>query len=189
MDGLFESQTIVMRPFEAGYRPALQAYLNHPDLAGRRYVPWGYPELAPLSEDQVEQIIQEWNESKKGFHLAVIQRESSNLIGHIECDWEWDPHCPSISLVIGPPFQHRGYGGQVLQLQLGYLFDYTPAHTVTAWISDWNQDGLAFFSKHGFKNAGRMRRTGIHRGKYTDLVVMDILRREWLAGQGGRHGA
>jgi aminoglycoside 6'-N-acetyltransferase len=185
----FESKSVFLRPFEAGDRPALQAYLNHPELAGRRYLPWEIPEQPPLSEKQVEQIISEWSESKKSLHLAVVERQSGELIGHAECEWEGDAHCPSLSLVIAPPFQRRGYATQVLRILLRYLFEYTPAHTVTAWVNDWNQPALDFLTRCGFQPAGRMRRVGIHCGVYTDLVVLDLLRQEWLAGVGGQNGA
>lgn len=189
MDELFESQSLNLRPFEAAYSTALQAYLNHPELAGCRYLPWGYPEYTPLSESQVTQVIQEWNQARKSLHLAVSESKSTDLIGHAECDWEWDPHCPSVALVIAPLYQRRGYGGQVLSLLLRYLFEFTPAHSVTAWINDWNQPGVEFFERQGFHSAGRMRRIGVHRGVYSDLLVMDLLRREWLESTGGHNGA
>lgn len=189
MEELFESQTLNLRPFETGYSTSLQAYLNHPDLAGRRYLPWGYPDYSPLSASQVVEIIQEWIQARKSLHLAVSENKSTDLVGHAELDWEWDPHCPSLALVIAPLYQRRGYGSQVLALLLRYAFEFTPAHTVTAWISDWNQPAATFFESQGFKSAGRMRRTGVHQGGFSDLLVMDLLRREWLEKMGGQNGA
>ncbi|MGW8252091.1 MAG: GNAT family N-acetyltransferase [Anaerolineales bacterium] len=189
MDELFESHTLNLRPFEASYSTALQAYLNHPDLAGRRYLPWGYPDYTPLSESQVAEVIQEWIQARKSLHLAVYENKSTDLVGHAELDWEWDPHCPSLALVIATLYQRRGYGTQVLALLLRYAFEFTPAHTVTVWINDWNQPAVAFFESQGFKSAGRMRRTAIHLDSYCDLLVMDLLRQEWRESQGGQDGA
>jgi RimJ/RimL family protein N-acetyltransferase len=189
MQELFETGSLYLHSFEAAHQAALQAYLNHPELAGRRYIPWGYPEYAPLSENQVDQIIQDWSQAQKSIHLGVSESKSTDLIGHAECDWEWDPHCPSIALVIAPLYQRRGYGSQVLWLLLRYVFEFTPAHTVTVWINDWNQPAVEFFNSQHFQSAGRMRRAAVHQGEYTDLLVMDLLRREWWEISGGQDGA
>jgi RimJ/RimL family protein N-acetyltransferase len=183
MDSPFHSDRLALRPFEPEDVPALSAYLNRPDLAGRRYVPWDTPELAPLSRRQVEEIYQKWSQREKGLLLAIVRRESGDPIGHAECDWEWDPHCPSMSVVIAPVHQRQGYGSEALALLLNYTFAYLPAHVVTAWMADWNQPARQFAARHGFREAGRMRRVGMRQGRYFDLVVADLLRSEWAAAQ------
>ncbi len=184
----FEGETITLRPFEPDDVPALQTILNHPDLAGRRQIPWQFPEVAPLSCQQVGSIVQRWGAAEKALHLAVELRESEGLIGHAECDWGWDPHCPSVSVVIAPAHQRQGYGSEVIHLLLRYLFDYTAAHNIGCWIAEWNLPALRFAAHHRFRMNGRMRRAGIHKGSYYDLIVADILRPEWPA-PGGEHDA
>jgi RimJ/RimL family protein N-acetyltransferase len=184
----FRSDDISLRPFSVDDAPALETYLNHPDLEGRRNIPWSFPEYAPLSLQQIEGVIDKWGKAENGLHLAVIQRESGELIGHAECDWDWDPHNPSVSVVIDPGRQRQGFGSQALQLLLRYLFAFTPAHNTAAWIAAWNAPALAFAVHHGFRKAGRMRRAGIRHGAYYDVVVLDILRPEWQA-KGGRTDA
>ena len=185
MDNIFGSQALSLRPFEPDDLPALRLYLNHPELAGRRYIAWRLPELAPLSASQVEQYFSQLQENQEGFTMAITLGESQELIGHAECDWGWDPHCPTLTVVIAPAYQRRGYGSAVVRMQLRYLFEFTPAHTVSAWISSWNAPGLAFAQACGFHDSGRMRRSGVFQGKYCDTCVMDLLRGEWLAGRGG----
>ncbi len=183
----FQSQNVILRPFEPEDLPALGAYLNHPALAGRRYLPWGGPELAPLSRRQVEAVLHKWSKVEKGLVFAVTRREDGALLGHAECDWGWDPHCPSFSVVIDPEEQRRGYGSQTLGLLLRYLFEHTPAHAVSAWIASWNEPARNFVAHHGFRDEGRMRRIGIRHGAYFDLVVAGLLRPEWQQAGGGAH--
>jgi RimJ/RimL family protein N-acetyltransferase len=186
-DSLFQSAQLSLRPFEPDDVPALAAYLNHPDLTGRRYIPWTFPELAPLSQQQVQGIVQKWSQVEKGLQLAVVRRQGQELIGHGGCDWSWDPHCPSLSVVVAPAHQRQRYASRVLSLLLRYLFEYTPAHVVTCWVADWNLEGFQFAVHHGFRQAGRMRRAGIRQGKYYDLIVQDLLRSEWQQSGGGSH--
>jgi RimJ/RimL family protein N-acetyltransferase len=186
-DSIFQGSTITLRPFEPDDVPALEAYLNHPELTGRRYIPWAFSELAPLSRKQVEEISQKWAGEEKSLPLAVVRRETGELIGHAECDWGWDPHCPSLAVVVAPPQQRRGYGSEVLGLLLRYLFAYTPAHTVSCWIADWNQPARQFAARHGFQENGQMRRAGVRQGEYFDVIVADMLRSEWQQLGGAPH--
>ena len=184
---LSSAEALILRPFEPEDAPALQAYLNHPTLTGRRYLPWSSPDYPPLARQQVGKVIEKWSQTEEGLNLAVVQRDSSQLIGHAECSWEWDPHSPSVSVVIDPAYQRQGFGSQVLSLLLAYLYGYTPAHNVSCWIADWNRPALAFAAHHGFRECGRTRRAGIRQGAYFDVVVMDLLRPEWQQGGGGHH--
>ncbi len=181
----FSSKAIELRPFTSDDLPALEAYLNHPEITGRRYIPWEFPDDIPLSQSQVEGILKKWGEKKKGFVLGIILRETGTLIGHAEADWDWDSHYPGIGLAIDPAHQHRGYGTETLNLLLTYLFEHTPAHNVTAGFSDWNEPARKFAAKSGFTESGTIRRDGIRDGAYFDSVIVDILRPEWKAMQGG----
>ena len=186
---VFAGETVALRPFEPDDLPALAAYLNQPELAGRRCIPWSFPELPPLSQGQVQAIIQKWGEAESALHLAVVRLDGQELVGHAECDWDWDPHCPSVSVVIAPAHQRHGYGSEVLSLLLRYLFEYTPAHVVSGWIAAWNQPALQFAAHHGFQAAGRMRRAGMVQGRPFDMIITDLLRAEWQQAGGRPHAS
>jgi len=179
MENLFQGRAVRLRPFEPDDLPALAGYLNHPELEGRRCLPWGFPEVAPLSRRQIQGIYERWAGEEKGLPLAVLQAEGDRLIGHAECGWDWDPHAPSVSVTIDPSHQRQGFGSDAFRLLLRYLFENTVAHSVSCWIADWNEPALAFVQCHGFRLNGRMRRAGLRRGRAYDVVLTDILRPEW----------
>jgi RimJ/RimL family protein N-acetyltransferase len=181
----FQSGRVALRAFEAQDVPALHTYLKHPELAGRRYIPWGFPGEVPLSQNQVEGVFEAWSKKEDGFVLAAILRDSQDLIGHAECEWEWDPRTPGVSVVIAPEHQRQGYGSEALQILLDYLFGQSPAHNVSGWMGDWNQAARQFARKHGFQESGIWRRDGLRNGAYYDGIQVDILRSEWLAREGG----
>lgn len=183
----FQGEQISLKAFEPEDISSLHTYLNHPELAGRRYIPWGFQGEFPLSKKQVESVYDKWSEEKKGVHLAVLLRGTLEMIGHAECDWGWDPHCPQVAVVINPAHHRKGYGSEVLQTLVTYLFKNTPAHNITGWMADWNRSARGFAQAHGFKESGHWRRDGIRNGKIYDGILVDILRPEWAEriGLGG----
>jgi RimJ/RimL family protein N-acetyltransferase len=181
----FQSENLALRPFEADDVQVLRAYLNYPELSGRRYLPHGFPDDIPLSTNQGQALIEKWGEGKDEAHLAIIQAERQELVGHAEFAWEWDPHTPWISVVVSVPRQRRGFGTEVINLLLRYLFENTAAHNVSSWMADWNHEASSFAKSLGFKESGRSRREGIRQGSYYDDILVEILRPEWAAAQEG----
>jgi RimJ/RimL family protein N-acetyltransferase len=185
----FQTEQIKLRPFELEDAPVLRAYLNHPKLSGRRYIPRRFPDEVPLSLNQVEAIIKKWGEEEREAHLGVEMSDKGDLIGHVEFEWRWDPQAPWMSVVIARQHQRQGYGTQAANLILEYLFEYTPAHNVSGWMADWNRVGRSFAEKLGFKESGRSRREGFREGSYFDGILVDILRPEYKVKGGFRYGA
>jgi RimJ/RimL family protein N-acetyltransferase len=178
---LFAGRLVRLRAFEPEDTAAVAGYLNHPALVGRRHIPWSFSDFLPLAGPQMAAIVQKWGETEKGLVLAVVPQAGGQIVGHAEANWGWDPHNPCVSVVIDPAQQRLGHGSEALALLMSYLFDCTPAHTVTCWIADWNQEGRRLAARHGFRDSGRMRRAGLRQGVAFDLVIMDLLRREWQA--------
>jgi RimJ/RimL family protein N-acetyltransferase len=185
----FETERIALRALDPDDAAPLHSYLNDSALLGRRYVPWAVRDAEPLSRSDVATILEEWGKEKTGFTLGVLAKASGRLIGHASCEWPWDPHCPSVCVVIAPSEQRAGYGSEVLRLLVAHLFLNTPAHTITGWVASWNEPGLAFAAAHEFSECGRIPRAGLRDGGYYDQVVLDLLRREWAARKGGCRAA
>ena len=177
----FTTERLRLRALEPEDHAALHAYLNYPELRGRRCLPWRFPNEQPLSKAQVEHLLQHWAKGEKELHLAVTLRQDGSLIGHANCDWDWDAHCPEIDLAISPAYQFQGYGSEVVTALLAYLFENTPAHSISSGMASWNQEALSFALNHGFTHSGRMRRAGLRNGQFYDWLGVDILRPEWLA--------
>ncbi len=176
----FETEDLSFRPFEKQDAEALLAYLNHPNLQGRRQIPWRFPTDFPLTLTQAEEIIDHWNKGEKRINFAVLLKVTGELVGHIDLDWGWDPHCPGIGMVIAPKHARKGLENQALDWALDYLFMNTPAHNIDINLPDWDAEGIEFVESYGFQQAGRFRRIGIRNGKYFDWLIYDIIRPEWL---------
>jgi RimJ/RimL family protein N-acetyltransferase len=175
----FSNAVISLRPFTPDDTPALHSYLNHPDLAGRRYIHWDFSQDLPLPPKQVSSLIDKWNEAEEGVTFAVTRQADGALLGHCSSSWGWDPHMPDCSVVVAPRHQRQGVATQALSLLLDYLFDFTIAHNVSLGIMEWNQPALDFAKKIGFTRVGLLRRESFYGGKFCDEVILDLLRPEW----------
>lgn len=183
------NERLSLRAFESDDLAALHAYFNDPSLIGRRYMPWGIRDNAPMSRRDVEGILEAWAKVKKAFTLGIELRESGVLAGHAECNWRWDTHCPGVAVAVSPEHQRRRIGSEVVGLLLAYFFENTPAHNVSGWISSWNEPGLAFALALGFTESGRIPRGGIRDGVFYEEVMVDILKPEWAATESGSNAS
>jgi len=188
-EGRFSSDRVGLRALEETDTEALHAYLNDPALLGRRCLPGDAPEVTPLSRAQVAEILEGCANPKKAFTLGIELRDSGELVGHAGCDWNWDTHCPTVSIAVAPAHQRAGIGSEVLRMLLAHLFEETPAHNVSGWVPGWNEPALAFAERHGFTESGRIPRGGLRDGAWFEHVLLDILRPEWVAAREGSDGA
>ncbi len=186
---MFEGKLIRLRPFELDDSDAVFEYLNHPGLTGRRYIPWEYPNDRPLARSQIDGLVHDLMTARKESTLAVTLADSGEVVGHATMNWDWDPHCPFVAVVIAPSHQRQGCGGEAADLVLRYLFDQTVAHVAQTWVDNWNESGLALARQLGFHESGAMRRAGVHAGQFVNAIAFDLLRREWKQLQEMAHGA
>jgi len=148
----------------------------------------GRVSLRALEETDAEALA-ECGKPKKAITLGIVLRDTGELVGHAGCNWNWDAHCPSVSLAVAPAHQRAGIGSEVLGMLLTHLFEDTPAHNVNGWAPSWSEPALTFARRHGFTETGRVPRGGLRDGAWFDDVMLDILRPEWAAAREGSDGA
>ena len=150
MDSLevFTGELVSLRPFENDDAEQLVSYLNHPDLTGRRYLPWGFSEVVPISSQQAGKLIEQWNDWDRKINLAIVRTEDEALIGHSGLFYWFDEYSPRIALVIDPEVQGNGYGADAVNVILRYLYEHTVAHNITCTYGDWNKQAAGFHKEN-----------------------------------------
>jgi RimJ/RimL family protein N-acetyltransferase len=184
--GALWGDAVRLRPFEPDEAEQLRSYVNHPALEGRRFLPHGFPDYAPLSASQAAEVLRRWSDEEDALPLAVVAGPvdgAGEVVGHARMGWRWDPHCPEVHVVVDPRRWRSGLGSDAMDVMLRYLFRTTVAHNVAGDYADWNRAAAGFAERCGFTVCGRARRTSLHDGRYSDSVNVDMLRREWRAAR------
>lgn len=115
----------------------------------------------------------------KGSQRFAIETIPGEHIGNCMCyQMDEDKREAEVGILIGNrAYWDRGYGTEVMELLLGYVFAHTPVERVYLHTLTWNLRAQRCFAKCGFNPSADESRWG-HR-----FVVMDIDRGRWQARQ------
>ena len=74
----------------------------------------------------------------------------------------------------------KGYGTDAMKVLLKFGFDYLNLNRIQLRVVDFNVRGIKTYKKVGFKEVGKLRATHFWEGEYSDQILMDILKSEWI---------
>jgi len=74
--------------------------------------------------------------------------------------------------------QNKGYGTEAIQLLQEFVFLQLNLNRLQFEVHDFNQMAIKCYQKCGFKEEGRIRQKHFGNGKYSDIIIMGILREE-----------
>ena len=74
----------------------------------------------------------------------------------------------------------KGYGTEVGMILLNYAFNQLNLHKVCSSVIGFNKRSLNYHLKCGYKVIGAWRREIFKQGRYYDLILLDIFKKEWL---------
>lgn len=142
----------------------------------------------PLSPEQVkkefEKIEKSMQEDKNLYYFNLRLRDDDRLLGFARISGIiWSSGCGVVQVGIGNPRERRkGFGGEALQLLIGYAFDELNLFRLSAWVPEYNLPAQRFFEKAGFILEVR-RREALHRNnRRWDMLHYGLLKEEWSPG-------
>jgi RimJ/RimL family protein N-acetyltransferase len=114
------------------------------------------------------------------FHLRTVLDD--RLIGFVAIhSIEWNNQIGTISIGIGESeFRGKGYGSEALRLMLNYAFNELNLYRVGLDVIASNTRAIHAYEKAGFISEGLMRSAVMRDGVRGDLLIMGILRTEWV---------
>jgi len=121
------------------------------------------------------------NPPADGLFYAIADKGSSRYIGGIDLtSIDWIAGNAVLSLVVGAETdRNHGYGGEAVDLLLGYAFRNMGLHRVTLNVCEQNEAAVRCYIRNGFQVEGRRRDEVFLNGTYYDLIQMGILQSEY----------
>ena len=132
----------------------------------------------------VEIVVADDASNPKDSALAIECRETGEVVGLEE---HGGIHTGRTSTWLGTfivkEHRRRGFGVEAKQLMLCYLFENYPLATVFADTTATHQDARRSLELCGMHFVGARRKAHCFKGRYVDVVLYQILRREWEAAE------
>jgi RimJ/RimL family protein N-acetyltransferase len=144
-----ETQRLTLRRFTASDGPAVHRYMGDPLVT--RWLPRGRLDRAGA------QIFAERNAGRRPKAIAVVERASDELVGHMDFHPWLGRGTREIGWAIGRPYQRRGYATEAAQTLMAHAFETLRCHRVVATCQPENVASWRVMEKLGMRREAHFR--------------------------------
>lgn len=88
-------------------------------------------------------------------------------------------------LLIDPSFRRKGYAYEAEQLVMNYGFNYLNLNKIYCYDYKDNHEVNNLHYKTGFRMAGEFKNHIFRDGKYEDVIILELMRNEWIEKRNG----
>jgi len=168
-----------LRAVEREDLPRFVMWLNDPEV--RQFLLINLP----LSMAQEERWFEAMTKAPPAEHVLVIEvREGDGWkpVGNTSLmDIDWTNRLAEVGIFIGEKaYWSQGYGREAMRLMLKHGFETLNLNRIWLRVYEHNRRGIRAYEHAGFKHEGRLRQ-GIYKdGRYYDVLLMSVLRSEWM---------
>lgn len=125
-------------------------------------------------------IVKKGLKDKTEYFFGIFDKKTNKLMGNIglkdinKCDKRGD-----IGYWIGKPYRKKGIVIEALNTLINYCFNKLKLNKITIHCMINNKPGLKTIKKIGAKKEGLLKQHGCCGGKFRDLYLFRILKKEW----------
>lgn len=172
------SQRLRLRPIQRSDLPFFVEWLNDPEV--RQFITVTIPLSLEEEEQWYEQMLKQ-PKPERPFAIEVREEGEWRLIGNITLfDLSWVNRSAEVGILIGDKrFWNRGYGREAMRLMVQHAFETLNLNRVYLRVDVENIRGIKSYEQAGFVKEGILRQANYRNGKYSDMMVMSVLRSEW----------
>lgn len=135
----------------------------------------------PMSMKELEDFYKERKGSKDSVIFAVCDKKSGKHIGNVSLySINWVNKTSRIGCMIGDKsYWCRGIGTEITSLMVDYAFDILNLNKVSSGVIKENKGSVGKNKNNGFELEGIAREEVYRRGRYYDVTLMAITRKDW----------
>ena len=145
-----ETPRLTLRRFTSSDGPAIHRYMGDPLVT--RWLPRGRLDEAGA------QTFADDNAGRRPRAVAVVERASGELVGHMDFHPWLGPGTREIGWAIGRLYQRRGYATEAARALLAHAFETLRAHRVVATCQPQNVASWRVMEKLGMRREAHFRR-------------------------------
>jgi diamine N-acetyltransferase len=170
---------IRLRAVERADLPNFVRWLNDPEVRA------GLTVIYPLSMAEEEQWFEKTSQAPVHERPLVIEvKDGETWLPVGDCGYNainWRNRSAELGICIGEKsYWNQGLGTECMGLLLGFGFQELNLERIFLRVYDNNPGAIRAYEKAGFVHEGRLRRAEFRQGEYHDVLVMSVLREEWL---------
>lgn len=138
----------------------------------------GFAEPTDEEKERTNILVNHKREDALWFTITDLEGNIIGETGLLRMFPAW--RCTDLSIIIpDPKMQRKGYGSEAIKIILNLAFNQYEMNRVSIGVVALNTNALSFYKKIGFKQEGLQEQGYYYEGKYSDFVMMRILRSEW----------
>ena len=156
------------------------AWVNDPDVT--RYLSLNFP-MSMVDEENWFNAMTQRSQSEKTLVIEVRDGNGWKMIGNCGVfDIDTIGRLGEIGIMLGEKDEwDKGYGTEAMSLLVHHCFETLNFNRVYLRVYAENLRAKRAYEKAGFVEEGRLREAVYKNGKYDDVIIMSVLRAEWIA--------
>ncbi len=171
------TERLILRPFSLEDAPEVRRLAGEKEIA-RTTLNIPYPYEEGMAEGWINTHHEKY-EQGLGLQLAVVKKETGELVGNIGLFFQPKFDLGEFGYWIGVPFQNQGYGTEAARKLLEFGFEELNLNRIYARYMENNPASGRILKKLGMKEEGHLRQHVKRMGVYHDLIYAGILRSEF----------
>ncbi|WP_430813086.1 GNAT family N-acetyltransferase [Carboxylicivirga sp. RSCT41] len=169
------TERLILRPVATEDAHAMFNYRS--DSETNKYQGW-IPDTINDVYDFLRKVSQEINRADTWFQLAIIEAESSMLIGDLGIHFIGDEQA-ELGCTLAKNKHGNGYAAEAMRVVMDYLFNTLGKHRIIGSVDPQNIKSIGLLDRLGFRKEAHFLESLLIDGKWVDDVVYATLKREW----------
>ena len=172
-------QNIMLREYSKEDLPHMREWVNDPEIVNNLSDIFLYPTTVNSTESFLNSVLEAQANDQAHFIIADIS--TGSYIGQIDLiKIDWKNRSAEMGIVIGKKdCLSKGIGTEAIQLLQNFVFERMNLNRLYLSVRDSNDRAKACYLKCGFVEEGRKRQDFYIDGRYTDTIIMSVLKSEY----------
>jgi len=169
---------IYLRPLEMDDEERCRRWFNDPDV--RQFLDTIYPLSREAERSFLEKIVGRPIGPGSDIILAIALQDDDQHIGNVGLHHiNTVDRNAEMGIALGEKdMWQKGYGTEASRLVVEYGFNTLNLHRIYLRVHGNNPRALAAYKKLGFQQEGVWRQAIFRRGRYEDVILMGLLRKD-----------